>query len=800
MVKQIHKIFPKRAILLSLFLAAPLSAAMIPAQAAAASVPIRVQFISISGASLAALTSGHTGSGELLYFYKHQPRPSIAVILSKSAATGPATAQVYEAPAGLHTIPLKPYHGYEALPIKLAPALTMTSVQGWWVRHGLPNYNLNVSVYGPIYSMWGADPGFHLSYLKRVTRTELLTSIQVRTGKSGIPLWDYRQLIPSFAGTLYLRTHYDYLTLNYAQRESRPLAWKFLPSVSPSWPYVALSGTFLQQKPDQLNPPIVVNWSAGTISRFSEIVSVREQANGYDFYSLQPISPNPIVRNQPDFESPWGFYNLASTPQRYPNLIIRTQHFSIRDPSAIGNDPKLLASRPLLNYPQEDVRYSWAVHPGNVAFDYKVDVYGFNFYTTIEKLAGGTVKVFAPAYHAYPSWVIGQRWPVTTFVESQTRHYLTSEGIYQWPAQDVGMAYLMGWSSHPNLKPFHTILQGMRGEYRLAIDKRPMLYASPIDGRLHLLYAQGGLWNLGGQEALHESNLNHGPYINDWTLTRKVGGKTATVSQLAALGQYLAVSDHHHVIIKDAVYNPSLFTILPPTSKTTWSQFVKQTAPYREGKDPYDLASWLTGIKGAEVQGPGTIQSIIETSHVFAITVSQTHATFWKSLLPPSERHGLTPSSTIVLSYHSATHLWSLNAALAHPLSARLRVPSRLPVNLPHTLGIAITNTAPYSEQGSLSVSVNNHVVNQSIITLKPSEQLPERVRWTPTTSGTQNITVSFNHQTLDVQHLTVFPFSRPSSLLLLSESFPVPSAPILALILTVAIGGLTLVLWRRLA
>lgn len=753
---------------------------------AGVSPAVRVVYLPLSGVSFRKLSEGVPGRGLLLYYSTNRNAPTIIVELSKNGTNSDALAVVFQNPQ--RKISKTSSSGGIVKTLgNMQPSLKITALGGWWTKNTKPNYNLLISVYGPIYSMWGQRLSTSESYLSFIKPHELLSEIQIAVTNNGIPLWDYRQLVPQLPGMGVYR-------VNYAQRESTPSSWQYLPSVSPLWPYVAYSGHFLQSSPAQLTPPIVVNWATGQITRFSEVVSVRSQTNGYDFYSITPWTPHSV--NHPDFESPWGFYNLASTSEKYPNLIIRTQHFYANDPWSVGNDPGLLLGKPLLNKPQENVRYSWAVHPGNGLFDYKVDVYGFHPYTGVVPLAGGAIKVQAPSYQSYPSWVIGHRWPSTIFVDSQSGGYPTTEGIYPWAAQGIGTPYWMGWSTHPDLQQFDTIPQGLRGEYRIAVNRHPRLYVSPVDNRIHLLYAQGGLWNLGGNTELRESNLNNGPYINEWTLAKTIHGKSTVISQLFALPNYLVYSSNHQITIKSATYAPSLFTILPPSNKSTWTQFVERTAAYRNGNDPYNLSSWLDGFYGYEDVGAGSIRRVVETPTGFSIMLTGTNVAEWAPLL--SNASIPANSHNIVLSYSTASQAWSVQKLQANAMVAAISPALPQTQNLPTTLQAVITNHAKYPQQGSLSVTIDNQTVSSKTITVDQGQRYVDRVNWTPSHSGILHVTIFFNHQKLVSEDISIAAASRPTSLVLWGESVPSPNVSLVVTILTIFVGGLALVLWRR--
>lgn len=776
----------QKILLIFLSLSLPITASSTANAVSVSLAEPKYSFVSLTHTSLKSLSQGGSGRGVLLYYNGKNPHTVLAVILKKRPKSSIATALVYDDLNPSQIEALKRNKRAQGI----HPVLKMEAFGGWWVRNGKPNYNLDVSVYGSIYAMWGADPGFSQSYLYKVHRSELLSTIEIRTGKHGIPLWDYRRLIPSFPNSGYLR-------VNYAQRESSVSHWTYLPSPSPQWPYIAYSGTFLQQTPNELNPPIVVNWKTGRVTRFSEVVSVRSQANGYDFYSLHSFSLNHV--NRPDFESPWGFYNLAGKSEPLPNLIIRTQHYYAKDPFSVGTDPKLLLGKPLLNKPQEDVRYSWAVHPGNVAFDYKVDVYGFHSYNQVTSLAGGKIKVQAPSYQNYPSWVIGHRWPSTAFVEASPTGYRTSEGIYPWAAQDIGTPYWMGWSSQPSLKQFQSIPQGLRGEYRIGLNHHPTLYVSPIDDRLHLLYAQGGLWNLGHNYFLKEENLDGGPYINQWTLVQDIHGKNKTISMVAALPGYLIYSSDDRISIKQVTYNPSLFTILPPTNKSTWSNFVHKTEAYRQGKNPHDLASWLNAFPAKTISGVGIVKHISETPNAFTLEITDTNLKSWNSLLN-KQVFNLRSNGPILLTYSLKTHHWYLNTDSYSPITAHLKIVSPPYKDLPAHINVTMNNPVPAVQSGNLKIDINHKTISNEVITLSSRETIMKSILWSPNTSGIHHIRIWFNNKTIFYGDINIKSLGRPNPLILWADSIPLAGIPPIVAVLTITISGLALILWRQMA
>ncbi len=568
----------------------------------------------LSGASLKDLSRGGTGSGLILYYRRGQPmrRPSIVVSLEKAQDASTATAKVFDAAPGGRFVPVLVRHHVVSLKPSLKPVLVIQSLSGWWKRGTRVSDDLRIRVFGRIEAMWDGPPE------RALPKDGLSATIETRMFPDGQPEWDYRRLAGSYPQAGYVRA-------NYAQSECPDRARR-LASITSEWPFLSpesastlrkkhrkhpsgpVAGEDFLQPIGALKPPIVVNWKQGRVVTLSEIVTVRDQPCSYDLYSLSPLASGRI--NHPDFESPWGFYNLTNRRERYPNLIIRTEHYAAEDPWVVGIAGTNFRHAPLLGSPNEDVRYSWADHPGNQDFSYKLDVFGFHGYPKVVPIAGGVVNIDAPSYGGYPSWVISHSWPSVTFVDANPDSYNTSEGIYDWPARDIGGEYWRGWKDSPNLGQFASIKVGLRGEYRVGESFPTMLYASPIDMKLHLLHAQAGVWSFSHRWMLVERNLDKGRYIDEWLLerrpaNRKFRGKTHLKSWLANLDGYLLYSGQGEAAIKRETAAEQNMWIRPPTSKVSWRSFVRQARPYDRGRNPGDLVSWFQAFHGPVALFPG---------------------------------------------------------------------------------------------------------------------------------------------------------------------------------------------------
>jgi len=526
------------------------------------------------------------------YLRSRGPEHASLVVLLENRP-GDAEAEVFQAPPGRTWLTLR--H------LPRTPALRLTAIGGWWVRHGIPNDNLDVIVYAHIRGI--EPPGFY----RYVHTAGPLFYIESRANAHGIPVWvaDWR---------LVATPGHGFPSFGYVQREcATPLRRQS--SLSPEWPYVTNTGTFAPA-PGVIPVPIIVNLRQAHVVGLANLLSTHFENCIYAFNSYAPVPEHGV--GTPDFESPWGFYDLSGRGHGYPNLIVHTFYSY---PGEVQLGRLLHAKGPFPKAPAaEDIRYSWADHVGDLLFDFKVDVYGHYAYSGHVALAGGQLMVTVPSYHAWPDWVTTKRWPVATFVEPQFDNEKTSEGIYAWSADAVGAAYDFGLSAAPDLSAFRNIPIGFRGELRTGAALPVRLYASPVDGRLHLLDASLGLWNLGGGTTLVERNLNGGLYLDEWErvfqptpavapqVSRAAG--RAQVAQTGALNSVvqsrllalpddvILVADKAGVLWLSVPYKPSVLELSPPTSPATWRRFRSAAAPWIGGKSPYHLAAWVAGWPG----------------------------------------------------------------------------------------------------------------------------------------------------------------------------------------------------------
>ncbi len=759
-----------------------------PGQTLAAASPphpvVDTRFVSLTGATWPELAAGAAGQAVIEYYLRSRGpnHPSLVVWLRDDGRA--SLARVYEAPPGRTWVPINGSRPLAPQLSRLKPIMVVAAPEGWWSRGGLPDFNVTVDVFGPVYTMWGGKLG-PASYLSRIRPGPLAFVVYLHGSAPGIPTWDDRRLIPPLAGANYIRA-------SYAQTKCpTPRTW--VPGPSPLWPYVAYGGHFLQGMGTE-TPPIVMNWATGLMVKFSEVVSLRNQSCSYGFYSTAPVVPGPL--NHPSFESPWGFYTLDPKATGLPNLVIRVNWQPTHTLGQLGLHQLTPLALPALARSSETVRYSWADHPGNQEFNYKVDMLGFQTINTHTRIMGGQETIVAPGYAGYPARLIDERWPVTTFIDQNARPYLTSEGLYAWPAGLVGDAFLFGEHGSPNLTAYDTLPAGTRGEYRTGPAARPWLYASPIDGKLHLLGAQAGLWQVTATSQLVERNLGPGPYINDWRLFTKGAAGYRPVSRLDALdGRVWLYAGPHGVAVLLAPFTASVFQVLPPTTDTSWQQFVQQVAPYQQGKSPQHLFQWLPArAVAALTAAAGQVSAVVPTSSGFQamIAVGPGGA---RSQLP-----GVAPdvaAGRYALSYTRATDRFRLVPAPRG--SGHLAIRGTLaPAHpgQPDPLALTVRNAGPGPWRGTVRVRAGLH---QTALTAA----IPARGTWradTTVTVGTARtlvVRVVAHHQSAAFRS-PVGRTRRPSVGRLAALSFDSPPAVAAFLAGLLLMAGLSGAVWRR--
>ena len=245
-------------------------------------------------------------------------------------------------------------------------------------------------------------------------------------------------------------------------------------------------------------------------------------------------------------------------------------------------------------------------------------------YTLDQSVQLGDSQFWSIAPDQLPGWIVSRKWNMATFVEA-VNGYQGGEGIYFYSTQAIqNWPWLYGASTdqpqyltQPYLQPTANLEEksvmglptNFRGEYSSAYFRQPRLYFSPIDNRLHLLYGQGGVWNLGQGLVLRLQNLEGAAFVDSWIRERLSTDqlKSATLQAvpgyteeaLYALGGYLIYAGGGNVEFGPLVESSSRFVISPPGDKSSWLAFRERIAQYSgQERSPMDLESWLLALHG----------------------------------------------------------------------------------------------------------------------------------------------------------------------------------------------------------
>jgi hypothetical protein len=475
-------------------------------------------------------------------------------------------------------------NGYR-LPHPMEPDLVVWPGEGQWLTAGEVNFNLEGY-------RFDERQGFKWHFL-------------VGADQPGRPNWS--------TDTLENDLHPDrgYTRFSASVLADKNVSYQLADPLMPTWPYLS-AGYGKISYGSEATHPLYLNLD--TLS-FQDPAWVGFQTAG--MYQFNSLSYPPYV----DFESPFAWYRFDPSFGKFPNLVIRSNSWPPR--SAFGPLP--------LGEQDTSIRMSWTGEkPGY--WRYSITTVGNHLMD--EKVMVGDTEVRSIPYQELPAWVLSHPWKAVTFVEA-TRGWFSSEGIYDYSVQnndpisywvnglvdeppDVFHSPFIAYpTAHPQRLP-----ENLRGEYSLAYNRIPQLYFSPIDNRLHLLYSQGGVWNLGNGLVLRTQNLTGEAYIDGWVLERIPSEKNIdSLDQFRAINgepeQELYAFPGHllyagsdsgsdEVIIKRSDYQLASFELSPPTDELSWDAYRERLLPYdAEERDPNDLSAWLEIVPGESLSIAG---------------------------------------------------------------------------------------------------------------------------------------------------------------------------------------------------
>ncbi len=475
------------------------------------------------------------------------------------------------------------------------PTVRVVAPDGWWLQDATINYNLNIEVDGVARASFHSPIGILVQNRPELARGLLNGRvdclIHVRdTDYDGRPDHDIRQVYPPPPFPDYYGTE---LTVNTQHNEICFTDFAF-------WPHLGTYTGYIKPYAGSV-PPIQIDWGASRIAVVAEFVASRGHDSNWFIYSMAKFGYDD--RTFANFENPFAFYDLAADRDGYPELMIRMEYSRSNAPDR------------QFRQPMQMIRFSWD-QDNNQSLDYKLGLYGRH--EIIQLVTFPDFAVRTVPYPEYPDWVIGRNWDAAFFVAVEAGRYWSTEGIYEGSDREWRDSYITGLTNEPSLARTQDTRQGLRLEYTPQLLQQAWLYFSPIDCKLHLRHAWGGVWNIDDVQRVRFEDLDGDGYLDQWTLT--VGSEEIEdseegeeeqqapeqlVKSLQVVEGFLVYGDKQRAKLIHSQTSPSLFETLPPRNHAEWLALGKQLDRHRQDFAPHDFLGMMGQFRGptTEIEG-----------------------------------------------------------------------------------------------------------------------------------------------------------------------------------------------------
>ncbi len=377
------------------------------------------------------------------------------------------------------------------------------------------------------------------------------------------------------------------------------------------WPLLVGRHDYEQYNYFDRPPVIAVDWARARIDRVGILGYPTEQ--GYHINSWNRWKKGEV--NYANFENPMAYYDLAGDADGRPELMVRFEVFAAGD---ISFSPELARfGGPPRPFVQADD--SWDQN-NDGRWDYEVSLAGFHPVTDVVAFPDFAVQTVP--YERVPDWVMEREWAVATFVAAEGGGYWSSEGMGDWNVnrgfrdgrlvEPSGLRdlYLFGLVPEMPLENYADIRRGMRGEYAPEGVGRPTLYWSPVDNRLHLRGARGGVWNVDGRTVVRYADRNRDGYLDEWRVLAPDG----TVRQLNVLPGFLLYAGGGDVILKQADVGLAAFSVQPPRNRAEWQALQRRLESLPAPVPAGDLGGVLARWEGPEARIAGATVRDLQVS------------------------------------------------------------------------------------------------------------------------------------------------------------------------------------------
>lgn len=712
---------------------------------------------------------GNTTTDSYLFAFNSETTVYLVLRFSKNAQ-GLPEARLYDDDQGATPVRFEiAADGVHVLSTGGNPRLTVVSRDGHWLVGNRPDYNLLLYQDGFVesYRLANVDP----SETVPDGRPEL--KILVGMDGSGRPSWETVLRVfdphPTWGG----------LRFNATELMPGAPAFAVESPIMPPFPFLGISSA-------------PIDWFVRNPSPIRYDLSKRKlqildfvgfQTGG--IYSITSPDYPPNV----SFESPFMFYNFDPST-RDAQIVLRAESWPAGSTSGPGPT----------NANRTAIRYSWETAE-NGMWRYGLHVAGNVPYP--DKFTIGDTKLNGLAMQGASNFVAHTPWSLVTFVEA-TQGYPGSEGIYFYSAQNpTNLPWLYGssdkpvdWLAHPYLNPDtrlggysgEGLPPGFRGEFNAAYLRQPALYFSPIDNRLHLKGASGGVFNLGDGTVLREQNLEGGDTIDAWThelVPAQQAPKGATGAEKAAfvpkaipgtveealytLDGLMVYGSPNDVVIRKLADPVRNLDFVPPTDKASWDAFSARITPLAAtARDPRDLRSWLSSMAGTEtdVVGASLTQVRVTASGLRAVLDLRPGFSTNNALGLPLPAN----AGRYVLSYDRAAGTWRTVPATQPDLAVRFASGSPRQY-LPSLLQVTISNAGTVDWSGNVSLQLAGAPVSSwGDVVVDGQGTRTLQFQWSPQAHGTVPAAVTIGGRVIGLPDVHVARTSRlslPASLAL---------------------------------
>jgi hypothetical protein len=664
-------------------------------------------------------------NGALVFDASADGTANIVITFSQRAA-GALVAELYDDQSGDGEVSATVAPEGEFTVTETGPVVQVTAPDGWWQRDGTVNFNLDIVVDGYIRATFG-------SVFEEYHRTDGTPEVYAHirdTDRDGRPDLEWRQLYLPFPESWgYRRTEVVVNTEDDEPPIRGALLWPYLGDTYSDWSqYAKLSYS-------SSTPPIDVDWMAGKLTHVAEFVGSRTEPANYFIYSPSRLREGEV--SVADFEAPFAYYDLSGGTDPFPTLMIRDVNFGAGDPYMLGG---------LVPYLVHDIGYVWRYPASRGEFapiwDFKVNLVGTNDYASLVEV--GDLKILTGNYADLPYLVTENGWDLTTFVADEGGRVANSEGIGAWGAILEHLApesyqYVAGLLDELPLDYFETIRPGYRGEVAPHFGQQARLYMGAVDGKLHLLRADRGIWSIDDDASeLRYANLDQDPYLDQWQYLED--GQVRR--QLNWTPGYLVYAGDGRVLITRASIAPALFETLPPRNRDEWLELGQQLETHRLDLEPGDLEAMAAQFEGpaSRIEG-AALRDFRPDGSGFRFVLALSPGYQVDGTIGP-DLEGLAPGDYLV-AYHDTFSIRPLTPALVELVPGSLAFTPATPLALqPMEVRLKLHN-AGLADLPELAVQLyaglpglDPQLVAGEVVSLPGGDTVPLAISWTPPRAG----------------------------------------------------------------